>query len=132
VPPDLLCKPCVRLALPAKPIMKRHSGNVPVRHLDVNGSLDNDVPLAHIRDLSMEAQMAQMTTQEFAEECRARRVDYDNLFKPRVTPEWLLKFEQQVLDECRVDLSYLSDPNWQRIFEMRVQVMNAERERERE
>jgi hypothetical protein len=80
----------------------------------------------------MEAQMAQMTTQEFAEECRARRVDYDNLFKPRVTPEWLLKFEQQVLDECRVDLSYLSDPNWQRIFEMRVQVMNAERERERE
>lgn len=71
-----------------------------------------------------------MTNQEFAEECRQRRVDYDTLFMPRVTPEWLSRFEAQVLEECRADLSYLDDPNWKQIFEMRVQAMNAERERE--
>lgn len=68
-----------------------------------------------------------MTTEEFAEECRQRRTDYDTLFEPRVTPAWLKKFEDQVLEECRVNLSHLDDPNWKRIFEMRVEIMNAER-----
>lgn len=70
-----------------------------------------------------------MTNEEFAKECRDRRVSYDTLFQPRVTPEWLQKFEQQVLDECRADLSYMDDPAWSRIFETRVAIMNAERER---
>lgn len=71
-----------------------------------------------------------MTNEEFAAECAQRRVDYDAMFKPRVTPSWLLKFEQQVLDECRADLSYLDDKEWARIFDMRVAIMNAEREKE--
>lgn len=64
-----------------------------------------------------------MTNQEFAEECRQRRVDYDTLFQPRVTPAWLLKFEQQVLDECRreiVDLPTRVE------FERRVAIMEAD------
>ena len=69
------------------------------------------------------------STEEFAAECAQRRIDYDKLFEPRVTPAWISKFEQQVLDECRADLSHLDDPNWARIFEMRVAVMNAEREK---
>jgi hypothetical protein len=69
-----------------------------------------------------------MTNEEFGEECRQRRVDYDRLFEPRVTPAWLARFEEQVLEECRADLSYLADPNWARIFEERVAIMNKERE----
>ena len=42
-----------------------------------------------------------MTNQEFAEECRHRRISYDTLFQPRVTPEWIKRFEEQVLEECR-------------------------------
>jgi hypothetical protein len=66
-------------------------------------------------------------TEQFAAECAKRRIDYDRLFEPRVTPGWLQRFEQQVLDECRVSLSNLDDVQWARIFEMRVQIMNAER-----
>lgn len=66
-----------------------------------------------------------MSTKEFEDECAQRRFDYDKLFEPRVTPQWLLKFEEQVLDECRkdpIDLPTRSE------FERRVAVMNAERE----
>lgn len=66
-----------------------------------------------------------MTNEQFAEECRQRRVDYDTLFEPRVTPAWLLKFEQQVLDECRKEMLDLPT---QAEFERRVSIMNAERE----
>jgi hypothetical protein len=95
-------------------------------HFHVKRAIDKNVPLTHIRSVSMEAQV---TNQEFAEECRQRRVDYDNLFEPRVTPAWLLKFEQQVLDECRNEMAELDLPT-QAEFERRVAIMNAERERE--
>lgn len=65
-------------------------------------------------------------TKEFAAECAQRRIDYDRLFEPRISPQWLKRFEQQVLDECRLELSRLEDPQWTRIFEMRLEVMNAE------
>lgn len=68
-----------------------------------------------------------MTNQEFAEECRQRRVDYDTLYEPRVTPAWLLRFEQQVLEECRKEMAGLDLPT-QAEFERRVEIMNAERE----
>jgi hypothetical protein len=66
-----------------------------------------------------------MTNEQFAEECRQRRVDYDALFEPRVTPAWLLKFEQQVLEECRKEMLDLPT---RAEFERRVEIMNAERE----
>lgn len=68
-----------------------------------------------------------MTDREFAEECRQRRVDYDTLYEPRVTPAWLLKWEEQVLEECRKELADLDLPT-QIEFERRVEVMNKERE----
>jgi hypothetical protein len=68
-----------------------------------------------------------MTNQEFAEECRQRRVDYDTLYEPRVTPAWLLKFEQQVLEECRREMAALDLPT-QEEFERRVAILNKERE----
>jgi hypothetical protein len=68
-----------------------------------------------------------MTTQEFAEECAQRRIDYDRLYEPRVTPAWLLKFEQQVLEECRKGMAALDLPSREE-FERRVAIMNAERE----
>lgn len=101
-------------------------GNVPTAHRDVNERVDKGVRETHILERQEEATM---TNEEFAEECRQRRTDYDTLYEPRVTPEWLARFEAQVLDECRADLSYLDDPNWARIFEERVAIMNAERER---
>lgn len=68
-----------------------------------------------------------MTNQEFAEECRQRRVDYDTLYESRATPAWLLKFEQQVLEECRKEMAGLGLPT-QEEFERRVAIMNKERE----
>lgn len=65
-------------------------------------------------------------TDEFIAECAERRIDYNRLFEPRVTPEWLLRWEQQVLDECRKELAELDLPTAEE-FERRVQVMNAER-----
>lgn len=65
-----------------------------------------------------------MSTSEFTAECAQRRIDYDRLFERRVTPEWLMTFEQQVLDECRADLRDFDDPGWRRIFEMREQAFN--------
>lgn len=68
-----------------------------------------------------------MTNEQFAEECRQRRVDYDALFEPRVTPAWLLKWEEQILEECRKELADIDLPT-QIEFERRVTIMNAERE----
>lgn len=68
-----------------------------------------------------------MSTAEFEAECARRRIDYDKLFEPRVTPEWLARFEEQVLEECRKDLAELG-PSWQLAFERRVAMMNAARE----
>lgn len=68
-----------------------------------------------------------MNSEEFAEECRQRQVDYNKLFEPRVTPQWLRKFEEQVLEECRASLAEISIPA-QVEFERRVAIMNAERE----
>lgn len=69
-----------------------------------------------------------MSTPEFEQECAQRRIDYDKLFEPRVTPDWILRFEAQVLEECRASLAELDLPT-QAEFERRVQIMNAERER---
>lgn len=129
MPADLLGKPGIGPSLSLEPFMERHGERVLIAHNNVNGPLDSEVRLAHIQSVK---RMAQMTNEEFAEECRQRRTDYDTMFVPRATPEWLARFEAQVLEECRADLSYLNDPEWSRIFEMRVSVMNAEREREAE
>lgn len=68
-----------------------------------------------------------MSTKEFEEECAQRRIDYAKLFEPRVTPQWLLKFEEQVLDECRKEMAALDLPT-QVEFERRLTLMNEERE----
>lgn len=65
---------------------------------------------------------------EFAAECAKRRIDYDKLFGHRKTPEWIKRFEQQVLDECLADLSRFDDPTWKRIFEMRAAAYAAGKE----
>lgn len=59
-------------------------------------------------------------TPEFKTELAQRRIDYDKLFGVRKTPEWLKKFEDQVLEECLADLSRFDDPIWRRVFEARV------------
>lgn len=68
-----------------------------------------------------------MSTPEFEAECAQRRIDYDRLFEPRVTPEWLARFEEQVLEETRASIAELG-PSWQLAFERRVAIMNAARE----
>lgn len=68
-----------------------------------------------------------MNSEEFAEECAQRRIDYDRLFGPRVQPDWLRRFEEQVLEECRASLAEINIPA-QAEFERRVAIMNAERE----
>lgn len=71
--------------------------------------------------------MALMSTPEFQAECAQRRIDYDRLFGERRTPQWLKKFEDQVLDEALADLNRFDDPTWRRVFEMRRAAEDARR-----
>lgn len=64
-------------------------------------------------------------TEAFLAECAERLIDYDRLFEPRVTPEWLLRWEQQVLAECRKELAELDLPTAAE-FDRRVAIMDAE------
>lgn len=70
-----------------------------------------------------------MNSEEFAEECAQRRIDYAKLFEPRSTPNWLRRFEEQVLEECRKELAEISLPTAEE-FERRVSILNKVREGE--